>query len=236
MEYEPSTPKQVVGRVVGRSVTMGYLDKMAHSTLSREFIEDTFATEWSSIEADEEINWQDEEPGKVKDSTADSLRAYASEVMPHVTPDAVEEGFEIWLPEAEWNVIGFIDIVRGSHVTDVKTSMKRKTQDEIDRDMQATMYIAAKQTQSDDNVLAEFSWHAIKRPSPAGRNPATVELLQTTRTQFQVNTYLERIAEVAREIDWRVETGNWQGAAPGYWLCGAKTCGFYSTCPFGGKT
>lgn len=235
LEYEPSNPKMIVGRAVGRSVTTGYLEKMKSGIVSSELIEDTFETEWADTETDTEIDWQGEEAGVVKDSAAQSLRAYAGNVMPLVLPDTVEESFEITLPAAEWNVIGYIDIVTGNLVTDVKTSMKRKTQAEIDRDLQATMYVAAKQLQGAESILPAFSWHAIKRPSPAGRNPAEVEILHTTRTQMQVNQYLERIAAVAREIDWRVSTGNWQGAAPGYWLCSEKLCGYWNSCPYGGK-
>lgn len=232
MEYEPPNQKMIVGKVVGRSVAAGYISKIQTGEIDTELVSDTFDTEWRDAEG-ENVDWEGLEPGKVKDDAADSLLAYASELMPRVTPITVEESFEIRHPEAEWVTLGYMDWLDPSDIFDLKVSAKAKTQENLDYDAQATLYVAAKQIQGEG--LKPFRWHAVKRPSPGGRSPATAQELVTTRTQVQVNNLLERIAEVAREIDWRVETGNWQGAAPGYWMCSQKSCGYWDTCRFGGQ-
>lgn len=231
LEYEPSNQKMLVGKVVGRTVTAGYLDKMTRGALDLELLDDTFSTEWAENAA-EEIDWEGEAPGTVKDAAAGSLHAYASSLMQETTPETVEEGFEIRLPGAEWVTLGYMDWLDSLGIGDLKVSARAKTQADLDTDAQATLYVAAKQVQT--GKLAPFRWHAIKRPSPGGRSPAVASELKTIRTQVQVNTMLERIAQVAREIDWRVTSGDWQGAAPGFWMCGAKTCGYWDTCRFGG--
>lgn len=232
LEYEPANQKMLVGKVVGRAVGAGYIGKIETGAISAELLTDTFDTEWTES-TQEEVDWEGEEPGAVKDAAASSLIAYASSLMPTVEPVTVEESFEIILPGAEWVTLGYMDWLDSSTIFDLKVSGKAKTQENLDWDDQATLYVAAKQIQGDG--LRPFKWHAVKRPSPGGRSPATAVELTTTRTQLQVNHMLEKIALVAREIDWRVETGNWQGAAPGYWLCSAKSCGYFPTCPWGGQ-
>jgi PD-(D/E)XK nuclease superfamily len=233
LEYEPPNLKQTIGKVVGRTVTTTYIDKMASGELNRELMRDSFSTEWDGA-AQEDVDWEGETPGFAKDSAFESLDEYAMTLMQQTTPSAVEEGFEIKLPHADWGTIGYIDVVETQGLIDVKTSAKTKTQLDLDRDTQATMYVAAKHLQAPDQEIPAYRWHAIKRPSPKGRSPAIAQELLTTRSRLQIDSMLEKIALVAREIEWRVETGNWQGAAPNYWLCGEKTCGFYSTCRFGG--
>lgn len=231
LEYEPANPNLVVGKTIGRAVGAGYLQKIQEGQITAELLTDTFDSEWADA-VSEEVDWGDERPGEVKDSAAQSLIAYAP-MMETVEPVTVEESFEIRHPGAEWVTLGYMDWVAAEPIYDLKVSARAKSQGDLDADSQATLYVAAKSVQ--ENTLRPFKWHAVKRPSPGGRSPASAVELTTTRTQGQVNALLERIAVVAREIDWRVETGNWQGAAPGFWLCSQKSCGYHSTCPFGGK-
>lgn len=230
-EYEPTNQKMLVGKVVGNAVGAGYIQKITEGKISAELLSDTFDTEWTE-NTSEEVNWEGWEPGVVKDHAADSLLAYAP-VMETVEPLTVEESFEIRLPEAEWVTTGFLDFVTATPIYDLKVSAKTKTQEDLDTDAQATLYIAAKALQ-EEGARRPFRWHAVTRPSPKGNRGAFVTELETTRTSTQVNAMLERIALVAREIDHRVTTGDWQGAAPGYWLCSARSCGYWDTCRFGG--
>ncbi len=50
----------------------------------------------------------------------------------------------------------------------------------------------------------------------------TAELVKTSRTDRQLDFLTDRVFALAREIEWRCETDNWMGAAPGTWFCG--TC------------
>lgn len=238
-DYEPSNGNMLVGKVVGRAISAGYLAKLAdeNHAVDDELLRDTFDTEWTETVAEDRIAWDDEEdatePGRVKDSAAAALDEYAITVMRSCNPTVVEEGFEIRLPETDWATIGFLDFQDPAMLYDTKVGKKKKTQIDLDNDAQGTMYVLAKQVQTGERK--PFTWHAIKRPSPGGRSPAAVQVLTTSRTQVQVNSYLEKIALVAREIEWRTQSGNWQGAAPGSWKCSATQCGYWNTCNFGGK-
>lgn len=233
LEYEPSNQKMIVGKVVGNAVAAGYIDKIETGTLDVDLLTGAFEEQWDDATKGEEIDWEDYTPGEVKDAAASSLVAYAP-TMTEITPVTVEESFEIRLPGTEWVTLGYMDFVTAEPIYDLKVSAKTKSQADLDTDTQATLYIAAKAAQ-EEWKLRPFKWHAVTRPSPKGNRAAYVTELATTRTQGQVNTMLERIALVAREIDHRVTSGDWQGAAPGYWLCSAKSCGYWDTCRFGGQ-
>jgi PD-(D/E)XK nuclease superfamily len=234
LEYEPTNQKMLVGKVVGRTVATGYIAKMESGAVDAGVLTDVFSDEWRDNTENEEVDWEGEQPGAVKDAAAESLIAYVPYML-GVQPIAVEESFSIRLPETEWDTIGYLDWLDQERVYDLKVSAKTKTQANLDTDPQATLYVAAKQIQHVEKTRSPFRWHAITRPSPKGNRGAFVTELETTRTQFQVNSMLERIAQVAREIDWRVTSGDWQGAAPGYWMCSEKGCGYWNTCRFGGK-
>jgi hypothetical protein len=230
LEYESPNQKMVVGRVVGRAVATGYIAKMDSGAVDAGVLKDVFDDEWKEAAA-EDVDWEGMQPGEVKDAAAQSLLAYAP-MMVDYSPTTVEESFTIQLPDTEFETIGYLDFLDQTNIYDLKVSAKTKNQADLDSDSQATLYVAAKQIQGDG--LRPFRWHAVTRPSPKGNRAAFVTELETTRTQAQVNFMLERIALVAREIDQRVTTGDWQGAAPGYWLCSAKSCGYHPTCRFGG--
>lgn len=231
LEYEAPNQKMVAGKVVGRAVAAGYIDKIQSGTINTELVSDTFETEWAEA-VDDDVDWEGLAPGQVKDQAAESLLVYAP-MMATVDPVTVEESFEIRFRDADWITLGYMDFLDSSSIFDLKVSSRAKTQADLDNDGQATVYTLAKQVQGEG--LKPFKWHAIKRPSPGGRSPATAMELVTTRTAAQTNNMLGRIALVAREIVLRTETGDWQGAAPGFWLCSATGCGYWNTCKFGGQ-
>jgi len=213
LEYEPSSSNLVIGKVVGAGISAGYVVKLGGEENYGEVMLDTASQSFDDIKDREEVDWQDEEPGKVKDSAMQCVGEYHQRVARFFKPTTVEEGFSITYPEADWDVQGYIDITGSGEglaadLHDVKTVSKA------------------------DGSTPSFAWHQIKKPNT--RNPASVQVMTTDRTPVQINNYLARIAQVAREIDWRAETGNWQGAVPGSWFCSQKFCGFYASCPYGG--
>ncbi len=232
LEYEPTTSKMLVGKIVGRAVAAGMVGKIETGEINAELLTDSFSTEWDESTSSDDIDWEGEQPGEVKDSAAQSLVAYAGSLMPTVDPVTVEEGFSIQLPGTEFDTIGYLDFLDSASIYDLKVSMKAKSQSDLDTDLQGSLYVAAKRIQTGE--LMSFKWHAVTRPSPAGRRAAFATELTTSRTNVQVNSTLETIALVARELDWRASSGDWSGAAPGYWKCSERMCGYWDTCRFGG--
>lgn len=233
-EYEPTGPAALIGKSVGNGISAGYVEKMAENSDFGQVMLDTVSDVVDQVARDEDVAWQDSSPAEVKDSAIKCVGVYYDRVALQFEPETVEEGFEIKYPETDWNVTGFIDLTGvapglAADIHDVKTV--GKADNSIDVNPQATLYIASRYVR--DGSLPGFAWHQIRRPLKT--KPAEVRLMTTERTVVQVDNYLARIAQVAREIEWRVETGNWQGAVPGEWWCSEKFCGYFPTCPYGGQ-
>lgn len=233
LEYEPSNANLVIGKCVGAGISGGYIEKINQEPEYGEAMLDIASDTFEDVTKNEEIDWQEDAPEAAKDSIIRCVGRYYEDVATRFTPATVEEGFEIGFPEADWIVKGFIDITGeaagvSADLHDVKTVSK--ADNTLDSDVQATLYVASYYVR--DESLPIFAWHQIKKPT--ARNAPEVRLLTTSRTATQVTNYLERIAQVAREIDWRVQTGNWQGAVPGTWWCSQKFCGYWDSCPYGG--
>lgn len=235
-EYEPTNANLLIGKAVGSGISAGYIGKMIAPEKQAEYqavmldvTSDTFDKESQG----QEVDWRDDSPGESKDRAIACTTVYADKVAPEMHPETIEQGFEIQLPNVDWKVKGFLDIVGSlpgflAKLHDVKTVSK--ADNTLDEDIQATMYVASNYVR--DGSLPSYAWHQIKKPLKT--TPASVRILTTQRTATQVNNYLERVAQVAREIDWRNQTGNWQGAAPGSWACSEKYCGYWNSCRFGG--
>ena len=61
-----------------------------------------------------------------------------------INPEMLEMRTELTIPGVSVPVIGFIDMIGNDGVPiDIKTSSRKWTQDQVDRDLQATFYLAA---------------------------------------------------------------------------------------------
>lgn len=241
-EYEPTNANMLIGKSVGSGIAGGYIGKMVLRDLEedaperpgvRELMLDIASDTFDKAVEEEEIEWGDSTPGHAKDTAVVCTEVYHDDISVKFEPEAVEEGFEISFDEAEWTIKGYIDYVgqgQGLLARLHDTKVVGKADNSIDSDPQATLYIASKYVQ--DGSLPGFAWHQVKKPTT--RTPASATVLTTQRTPLQITSYLQRVAQVAREIEWRAETGNWQGAVPGSWWCSQKFCGYYETCPYGG--
>lgn len=234
MEYEPTNSRMLIGKAVGGGASAGYVSKRDGSEEYGQAVLDVTSDIVDEVIASEEIaDIEETSAGEIKDTAIACVGHYYDRVMTHFHPRTVEEGFRIDFPEADWHVQGYIDITgQGpglfADLHDIKVIARANNA--IDDDVQATLYVASRFVK--DGSLPGFAWHQIKKPT--ARNGVDVSLLTTTRTATQVTNYMARVAQVAREIEWRNQTGNWQGAAPGSYYCSEKQCGYWSTCPFGG--
>lgn len=230
-EYEPAVGIMVVGRAVHHAEGQSYQEQVVTGEPhSMEKVLDEYSTSFDN-EDERGVDWQDDSPGTLKDRGAKMLSHY-HRIIPHnVKPIKVEHEFKIHLPQCNWHVKGFIDVIGsyddggltmypiGAH--DIKTVKKAIPQTDLDASPQATLYTYA--TMEAEEQDRPFLVHQLKTTG--------ADLLTTTRTREMGERYMERVAKVAREIEWRMQSGEWQGAAPNAWWCRAKSCGYHATCP-----
>lgn len=167
--------------------------------------------------------------GKAKDSTVRMAEQFSKSVAPLHQPIAVEEKVRLALPGAPRDLLGIMDLVVDGGVQDLKTSAKKKLQDDVDSSVQFTTYAALYRTKYGklperiiiDNVIDRMT-------EKTGKITSEHQQLVTTRSTADFNALAARINTVTQGI----EAGMFMPATPGAWWCSAKSCGYWRTCAY----
>lgn len=148
---------------------------------------------------------------------------YADKYSKLVVPAEVEEPFSATMPEhfsekKPLRVHGQIDVLSSTVVYDYKTSAKAKSQQDLDNNLQLTLYSWAKKK-------SKVAWIAlVKTKEPY------VQMIESVRTPGQ---WAWGLKVVARAVD-GIRRGSFPltnpGAFPPPWWCSEKFCGYFSTC------
>jgi len=233
-EYEPAGGYQVVGRAVHAAEAQNYHQLIeTGEAFTVEQVCDEFTTQLENEQAAESaIDWDGEDPGKMKDRGVALVSNYQNVIVPSMRPTKVENEFNIKLhPDHEWTIKGYIDVIaewddgflrKPSGPHDIKTV--KKAHDYSDS-IQASLYAYA--TMQEEAETQTFSVHELK----VLKDGPHADVREVKRDREAQMRHLQRIALVAREIAYRVQSGNWQGAAPGSWYCTQKYCGYWNDCP-----
>lgn len=244
-QYEPSSGGLIVGSAADSAATLNFKRKIrTGKDLPVDDVLDAYSDTFDArVESDEDVDWHEERPGKVKDYGADALRAYQLEVAPQIRPLSVQRRFSIRFDGMKWKVVGKLDLEyrpgprrkKGAPVGDMKMTTKRMSPADANADIQAGLYLAARRAEG--NPADRFDFHSCKRIKDKGQNPrssAEVTLIPTYRTDEQLDQLLARVFYTAGEIAWRLEYDAWGYAPPGSWWCAPRWCGFWDSCPAGG--
>lgn len=243
-EYEPVGPAAILGSAVGRAEGTSYQEQIDSGLpLPAADVLDAFSAEWE-LELEQRgdrggIQWEDEKPGKVKDSGARVLGLYHRTVAPQIKPAAVEQRFNVGLPGVDWTFTGYRDLDELSgDVSDFKVRSPGKgvvSTEEAAGDLQVTGYLFSRRAEVQAGLaprLGDFNFHNFVRGSELA--PRNVLVTPAARTEQQLDSFLALLYRVAAEINWRTEHDVWHGPAPGSWQCSERWCGYYRRCVFGG--
>lgn len=222
-EAEPSSGKMVLGSAAHAALAQHYgLTIETGEGFTAEQLLDEFSSEWEDRTAREEVAYDKDLPGALKDSGAHALSLYHAIVAPTIVPVAVERDFTLHWPGVDWCLTGFIDLEDAEDlVRDSKMTTRRIAQPSADHDLQATVELAARRAEG--NPAAGFRFDTMLRQAQP-----KVEIVSTERSERQLDQLTDRIFGLAREIEWRCETGIWSGASPLTWFCGSCR---YADCP-----
>lgn len=222
-ELEPPSGKMVLGSAGGAALAQHYGHQMETGEgISTEQLLDEFSAEWDERTGREEVDYEGDAPGALKDSGAGALRVYHRRIAPQVTPVSVEREFELSWPGVGWALTGFLDLEDAAgDVHDYKMTAKRITPAAANADLQATIYLGARRAEGNPAGRLWFDT-LLRQVQPKA------DSVPTERSDVELDALSDRIFNIAREIDWRCQTGVWSGAAPGTWFCG---CCRYHDCP-----
>lgn len=229
-EYEPPSGAMILGSSVGAAEGDAYGQQIeGKDRPSTDDVLDLFSAEFDERAEREDVDWGTEAPGTVKDVGVKAVKAYDSTIAPHVEPVSVEREFNLELAHVDWRFHGFLDLEQtDGAVCDLKVRKSKLGQADANSDLQPTAYLLARRAEGDP--APAFRYHTmVKTKTPYA------EIVPTVRTDVQLDAFVDRLYGIAAEINWRMETGRWQGAVPGSWWCSERFCGFWESCPMGGN-
>jgi putative RecB family exonuclease len=228
-EYEPANGPMVLGSSVGAAEAQADHTQIdTGDRLATTDVLDLFSDEWEDRTGREDIDWRDDKPGQLKDAGIAVVQEYERTVGPNLRPVSVEREFSLEFEGVDWTVTGYFDLEEEDDVVaDRKVRGRKMSPADAHVDIQPTMYLLAKRAEG--NPAPRFDFHTLVRT----KTPS-VEVISTVRTDTQLDHFTDRILGVAAEINWRLESGVWQGAVPGSWWCSSRFCGYHASCPMGG--
>ncbi len=160
---------------------------------------------------------------EAKDQIALLAEIHAEQQAPDYQPRFVEQRVTIPLPGASHDLLGIIDLTDDQdRVTDFKTAGKKKPQEDADGSVQLTVYAAA------HKVLTGVLPKEVRLDVLTTTKSPARQVLRSSRDMVDFGSLAARINTMLKLID----AGIFPPTTPGAWWCGAKWCGYYSTCPY----
>jgi hypothetical protein len=225
-----ATHKSVEKNMKSRIETEEYLPLEQVKDVARDEAAGLWSKEVRLVDADEVTN-----PKKVKAESIDTSVALAAlhalQLAPGLSPKSVERKWVVNLEGFPFDLAGQWDIEEAAEgallpsIRDTKTAAKSPNANAADLSEQLTMYSLAKKVCDNEDNIALFLDTLVKTKTPK------IVTQVTTRTDHDRQILLRRIERAAEIID----MGAFAPANPIDWWCGDKWCGYWRTCPFGGK-
>jgi len=228
-QYEPPSGPMIVGSAAGAAENRSFQQKITSGEdLAEADVLDAYADEWHERASNETVAWGDQKPDKLRQTGQAALATYHADIAPQVWPTSVERKFTLRFPGLEWTFTGYLDLEEhDGSVGDLKVKGRKLSQGEANVDPQVSAYLLARRAEG--SPASEFRFHTMIRTVKPH-----AEIVTTSRSDGQLDVFLHRIFAAAQEIHWRASNEMWDAAPPGSWWCQASSCGFWSSCPFGG--
>jgi hypothetical protein len=222
----PPAAAQAQGTSFHRTAEENYRLKIdTHEDMPLEYLLDV--TRDAFAEASEDVDWslEDVEPAEAVDEAIGLTRVWHKELAPIVQPIAVERKLVIEDPSWLLPVIGYVDTDTVFNIIDHKTAGKRKTQADLETDVQSSIYLL---DGFKEFSAQTFQWHVMVK----NKTPVTQVL---NRETFDPEKTVKFVAHQQKVIANAVETGLFGAADPSDWSCSPRFCGYWFICPWGAK-
>ena len=158
------------------------------------------------------VDWEGQNPGKIKDEGFRVASLYNKTYVPILNPVEVEK-------EAVKNISdtvvlhGYIDCYTGDKVIDHKLKSRAMSESDARQNSQAFAYCYLKDT-------PKFEFHVCIKGERARIVPVGV-----LKTSEDINWWLDSVLQICRQIDTGICPPNYVG-----WHCSEKFCGYWDLC------
>ena len=162
-------------------------------------------------------DWEDQQPGKVKDGIVNLMKYVHKMHFPKVQPVKVEEQYVVDVNGHKLKA--YLDLLDETPaVRDAKFTKRAKSQSDANNDLQLTIYSYCAKT---ENVVFDCM---IKGPKPR------VAVVAGTRDKRD----WQRLELLVPSLIQTINAGLFMPADPAHWCCTEKFCGYWFRCPHGG--
>jgi len=170
----------------------------------------------------EQIDWQGEDPGQLKDEGIKLAQLYHNTVANTIEPVEIEERKETTI--AGFPFVFIADVVEAKRVIDHKVKKKRFSEDELKKDLQATTYSMIYQRPFEFHVAVKSkTWMNLK---PAkGETEQDKWIAKAPRGKGDFLFFTGLVTRVKQAIDTGIFYPN-----PTGWVCSEQWCGYYKLC------
>ena len=221
----PPSGNLILGGAGHKALEHNYSQKIdSKKDLNETEVTEYFANEFEE-RAKEEVDWQDNKPGDLKDGGVRVLKEYQKTTAPLIQPRVVEQEFNIEFENTDYTLKGFIDLITiVNEIVDHKISGRKPSN--ID-DKQLTIYrIAYKELNGQVPPKSVRFDYLVTKKTPE-IVPFRIDI-----TDEDEDEVLELIGDVSRAI----KSGIFYRRTEG-WMCNPKYCGYYYECrPHKNKT
>jgi len=196
--------------------------KETHDLLPLSDVRDIFSTHFdeqvhqkvSSDDGEEfefdNINWEEQDPGEVKDKGIELVELYHCTTAPGIIPVEVENKLTSDINGDEFVLIA--DVVTEDVIIDHKVKKRRFSEAELKQDLQATAYTYF--------YRKPFQFHqALKLKTP------TIDIAETERSQSDWGFFETLVPKIKQAITSGIFYPN-----PTGWHCSESFCGYFALC------
>lgn len=215
----------VLGGAVHKGAEVENLSKIAlGESADPEAVLDAYSDEWDERARNEngpEVEWEDQDPGKLKDLGVTMTRTYLSELSPQIKPVSAEREFLLPIPGSGYRLHGFIDVEdEYGRQRDLKTAGRLKSQASVARDTQGSVYAYAAELEG--KPAKGFVLDVVTKASTPKTQSIEPEGVSARAGELRVRAAIDMI-----------EKGSFPPHFGGWW-CSQKFCGWWKICPHGG--
>lgn len=187
----------VLGRSIHEGLEGNYTQKMdSKEDLPVSKVLEIYSFSFDRAKKEEEIDWEGENPGKIKDEGAGLIQIYQQDIAPSIQPILVEEEFILEFENVPYKLKGYLDLVDQNRVIrETKTAKRSYSQDSAETDLQLTTYnLVYKYIKGEEPSMLCFDV-MVKT-----KKPKTQTIQSMPRTQEQLNRYLRLVGSIAKAI------------------------------------
>jgi len=222
----PPSGSLVLGGAYHKALEASFRHKLEHEEDAPiELAHDTFSQEWEKVVTGrvmedqhrevevESIEWEGKDPGVIKDMGHGMVGAYMLGTAPSVWPLEVEKWVDVVIADIPFRMR--VDLItQDLIIVDHKTAGRKKSQADMDRELQPAAYMLGLRT------LVPFEFHvALKYKNP------TVQIVRVAKSPRDLVWFVEMAKTTFKAMNSGICPPNDTG-----WWCSEKYCGYHAMC------